>query len=247
MMNDDGAAENQLDQTHQQDDHGEEQGGEGDSFDPEPWKSNPSYHTRQNTPTKKPACSACWKTVKRLASDHPKASGDEAYTHVCTEEGCSHFFKLHKIGNSWANNPVVKHLKTAHPTTSGASFLKSDADTQVDLFVFVCVLLIPHFLVIFSRCHRICAWPNMHKRYLLRRLPKPPLGEGLALPVQAEGLAPRALARVAAPVPAAPAPVQARSCCQRSRGRSPRRRDGSCTRSSAFLFEPSTTPTSSQC
>ena len=55
MMSDDGAAEDQLDQTRQQDNQEEEQGDEKDSFDPEPWKSNPSCGTRQNTPTKKRA------------------------------------------------------------------------------------------------------------------------------------------------------------------------------------------------
>ena len=63
MMNDDGAVEGHLGQAHQRDDEEEEQGDEEDSLDPEPWKSCPSYKTRENTPTKKPPRSACWRAV----------------------------------------------------------------------------------------------------------------------------------------------------------------------------------------
>lgn len=95
--------------------------------DPPPWRTNPNFRTRANSPTSHPSKSNIWKTVLRLCSDHPLALTKDGYTHICTEEGCGYALKLNKPKDKeyWTNTPAINHVRRAHPESSGKEFVKS--------------------------------------------------------------------------------------------------------------------------
>lgn len=72
-------------------------------------------------------------TFQRLDDGHPRAKD---FTHVCSEGACGDsggkFFKLTKDKrNNWCTSKAVNHLKSEHPTTTGAVYMESEAKNQV--------------------------------------------------------------------------------------------------------------------
>ena len=68
-------------------DAGGDAGGDA-AQDQEPWKTNPAYKTRPNTPlTRTTLASPVWGMIKRLDDDNPKTM--EGYTHTCIHAGLS--------------------------------------------------------------------------------------------------------------------------------------------------------------
>lgn len=106
--------------------------GGGAAQDQEPWKTNPAYKTRPNSPLKRAKrASPVWTMIKRLADDHPKSK--EGYTHTCIEAGCGCFLKLQNYKGNWSTTKCVYHVKSAHPTTDlGKEYLKSAKDLEVN-------------------------------------------------------------------------------------------------------------------
>ena len=86
--------------------------GGGAAQDQEPWKTNPAYKTRPNSPLKRvKRASPVWTIIKRLADDHPKSK--EGYTHTCIEAGCGCFLKLQNYKGNWSTTKCVHHVKSA--------------------------------------------------------------------------------------------------------------------------------------
>ena len=96
-----------------------------------PWKADPSYRTRANSPTKRPANSTCWKTVKRLSADHPLT--EEGFTHICTHPGCAQPLKLTKPKglDYWTSSKAINHLRDVHGDSVGKEYVESETANKV--------------------------------------------------------------------------------------------------------------------
>ena len=107
-----------------------------------PWKLNPSYRTRANSPTRLPSTSLVWAKVRRLEYNHPKVA--DGYTHVCIEVGCGAFMKLVKAKDSscWPTTRAGEHLKNAHPESCGKPAVIRAAVAQVFPSLSVKILLL---------------------------------------------------------------------------------------------------------
>ena len=105
--------------------------GGGAAEDEEPWKTNPAYKTRPNTPlTRSKRASPVWGMIKRLDDDHPKTK--EGYTHTCIHAGCGCFLKVQKTKGCWVTTKCVNHVKLEHPTSSlGKEYLKTAKNAEV--------------------------------------------------------------------------------------------------------------------
>ena len=106
--------------------------GGGAAEDQEPWKTNPAYKTRPNTPlTRTTRASPVWGMIKRLNDDHPKTK--EGYTHACIHADCGCFLKVQKTKGNWVTTKCVIHVKSAHPTSAlGKEYLKTAKDAEVN-------------------------------------------------------------------------------------------------------------------
>jgi len=80
---------------------------------PGPWKVDPKFRTRDNSPSGREQKSACWNVMKRLSLDHPLAT---QYSHICTHPEGATPLKLFKPKDkdSWTTTHAIKHMATLY-------------------------------------------------------------------------------------------------------------------------------------
>jgi len=101
----------------------------------EPWKLNPFWKTRLNSPSSRKMRSDVWKTFLRLEDDHPHHG---LHTHICTIDSCPEpLVKLVKPKGKdhWGTTKAVAHLNKFHQDSpENADNLERSVVMKVSLY-----------------------------------------------------------------------------------------------------------------